>query len=111
LDEGLEVVSNVVQHEVAKKNSGELKERRLPKMLRILVGLFTDLSVTSKIYFQCFGIILESQRCHGEQNVFAIDRFSFLLLALLGCYDGLASAELWRTYIKHAFAGDETDEL
>jgi hypothetical protein len=91
--------------------SGDLKEKRFPKLLRILDGLFTDLAVSSKIYFQCLGIIFESQRCHGKQNVFAIDRFSFLLLTLLGCYGMLAYVELSRIYTQRTFAGDEADEL
>lgn len=48
------------------------------------------LSVACEIDLQRLGIVLEAQRCHCEQDILAIDRLSFLLLALLGRFDHIS---------------------
>jgi hypothetical protein len=41
------------------------------------------LSVTGEVDLECLSVVLESERCHREQDVFAVDSLSLLLLALL----------------------------
>lgn len=50
-----------------------------------LIGVSeTYFSISSEVDLECFAVILESQRSHREQDVFAIDGLAFLLLALFG---------------------------
>lgn len=49
----------------------------------LLVGYWTYLSVLAEVNFQRFRVVLETERCHGEKNVFTIYGLSFLLLAFL----------------------------
>ncbi len=44
-----------------------------------------DLSVPSQIDLQRLSVVLEAQRRHRKQDVFAIDGLSLFLLAFLGC--------------------------
>jgi hypothetical protein len=43
------------------------------------------LSVAGQIYLQCFGVVLEAQRRHCEEDVLAVYGLSLLLLAFFGC--------------------------
>jgi hypothetical protein len=45
----------------------------------------THLSITGEINLQRLAIILKAKGCHGEENIFTVDRLALLLLALLGC--------------------------
>jgi hypothetical protein len=44
-------------------------------------------AVLGEVDLQCLGIVLEPKGCHGEENIFTIDRLSLLLVALLRCCD------------------------
>ena len=46
--------------------------------------LVAYLPISRQIDLQSLGVVLESQRRHGKENVFAVDRFALLLLAFLG---------------------------
>ena len=46
----------------------------------------THLAVSSKIDLESLGIVLETQRSHGEENVFTVDGFTLLLLTFLRSY-------------------------
>jgi hypothetical protein len=45
------------------------------------------LAVLGQVDLECLGIVLETERAHGKENVLAIDRFPLLLMALLGRCD------------------------
>ena len=39
------------------------------------------LSVSRKVDLECLAVVLKSEGCHGEENVFTVDSLSLLLLA------------------------------
>lgn len=45
----------------------------------------THFAIFGQINLQRLGVILESKRGHGKENIFPIDRLAFLLLTLFGC--------------------------
>lgn len=79
--------------------------------------LAAHLAISRQVYLQRLGIVLEAQRCHREQDVFAVDRLALLLLALFGCWliGRLVSQYNHREraggIAARTFAGDERDEL
>ena len=46
--------------------------------------LVAYLPISRQINLQGLGVVLEPQRRHSKENVFAIDRFALLLLAFFG---------------------------
>lgn len=44
------------------------------------------LAVFRQINLESFRVVLESERCHGEENVFAVNRLPLFLVAFLGCW-------------------------
>lgn len=44
---------------------------------------WTHLSIPGQVDLQCFSVILKAKRCHRKEDIFAIDRLSLFLLALL----------------------------
>ena len=67
--------------EILRKISMCYKERRE----RSRTGRNTYLAIPGWIDLQGLTIVLKAERRHGEEDVFAIDRFPFLLLTLFGC--------------------------
>ena len=47
-------------------------------------GWAAYLAIACQIDLESFGIVLETQRCHGEEYVLAVDRLALFLLAFLG---------------------------
>jgi hypothetical protein len=43
----------------------------------------THFAILGQIYLQRLGVVLETQRRHGEEDILSIDRLPLLLLALL----------------------------
>lgn len=48
-------------------------------------GSKSHLSVPRQVDLQCFAVVLEAERSHGEENVLAVHRLALLLLAFLRC--------------------------
>lgn len=43
----------------------------------------TYFSILGQINLECFSVVFEAEGCHGKENVLAIDRLAFFLLAFL----------------------------
>ena len=67
----------------------------------------TYLSVPRQVDLECFAIVLKAERCHCEDDIFAVDGLALLLLTFLRCCkarslsadvcDGLGC---WLTYLR-----------
>lgn len=79
----------------------------------------THLAVLGQVDLERLGIVFEAQRRHGIQDVFAVDRLSLFLMALLRGCDGSVSLSsrdaalprCWAHGTRRTFAGDKGDKL
>lgn len=55
-------------------------------MKKMCIQLCTYFPVFREVDLQGFGVVFESERCHGKEDILPIDSLAFLSLTLLRSY-------------------------